>query len=222
MSDTIVSLPSHLRLRLTPLVELLPENLSQRLAAYLNDLKAEISHSILLEVSKWARTDAARPQLNARKLDPNDYTVISLLAGTITSPSSKLPPYVPPPSASEQARRSVNNRKAITALLNALFSIAGAGYAGWWASGRTGWRDEWRVLFALTVALVVALSEGVLYLIWESRREARKDESIRRRRLKTGAGKKDHNQDAEVSSEGVVKRDAPGNLRRRQPQHGQE
>jgi len=144
--------------------------------------------------------------------------VIFLLAGTITSPSSKLPLYVSPPNVSENARRLVNNRKAITALLNALFSIAGAGYAGWWASGRTSWRDEWCVLFALTVASVVALSEGILYLIWQSCREARKDESIRQRRLKTGAGKKDYNYDAEVPLEGMIERDALDNLRRRQPQ----
>ena len=143
MSDTTVSLPAHLRSTLEPLIGLLPKDLHERLSSSFLDPRSEIPHSLLLSISKWARTEEGRSQLRARALNLSHYSMISLLAGTITSPSSKFPPYIPQADPLENARRAVNDRKAITAILNALVSIGGAGYAGWWASGRTGWRDEW-------------------------------------------------------------------------------
>lgn len=142
MSDTTVSLPAHLRSTLEPLIEILPRDLHERLSMCFLDPTCEIPHSLLLSISKWARSEEGRYQLRARALELNDYSMISLLAGTITSPSSKFPPHVPLPDVLEEAKRARNDRKAITALLNALFSIGGAGYAGWWTSDRTGWRDE--------------------------------------------------------------------------------
>ncbi|KAF8582714.1 hypothetical protein K439DRAFT_1230811, partial [Ramaria rubella] len=165
-----VSLPLHLRSTLEPLVCSLPSDLRARLSSYLTESHSEISYFLLSDISKWARTDEAQAKLQARHLDISDYTMISLLAGTITSPSSKFPPYSPPRGAEEAAKRAASDRKAITAIMNALLSIGGAWYAAWWASSRTGWRDEWRVLFALMIAFVVAISEGVLYAIWESRK----------------------------------------------------
>ena len=143
MSDTTISLPAHLRRTLEPLTDILPKDLNERLSLCFLDPRSEIPYSLLSGISKWARTDEGRRQLCAHALQLNDYSMISLLAGTITSPSSKFPRHVPPPDAMEEATRAANDRKAITALLNALLSIGGAGYAGWWASGRTGWRDEW-------------------------------------------------------------------------------
>lgn len=143
MSDTTVSLPAHLRSTLEQLTGILSKDLHERLSSCFIDPRSEIPHSLLLDITKWARTEEGQSQLRARALNPNDYSMISLLAGTITSPSSKFPPYVSPPDSVENARRAVNDRKAITAISNALLSIGGAGYAGWWASGQTGWRDEW-------------------------------------------------------------------------------
>lgn len=70
--------------------------------------------------------------------------MLALLAGTTTSPERKYP-SVPPPSLDRQAsrRRELGDRRAVSAVLNALLSIAGAGVATWWAAGRLAWRDEW-------------------------------------------------------------------------------
>jgi hypothetical protein len=68
--------------------------------------------------------------------------MIALLAGSTTSPEKRFPPH-------ERARpehdlkREMNDRKAVVAVTNSLLSIAGAGFATWWATGVAGWRDEW-------------------------------------------------------------------------------
>ncbi|KAF8515064.1 hypothetical protein JB92DRAFT_2789135 [Gautieria morchelliformis] len=217
MSDTTVSLPAHLRSTLEPLTEILPRDLHDRLSLCFLDPCSEIPHSLLLAISKWARTEAGRSQLRARGLETSDYSMISLLAGTITSPSSSFPRHVPPPDAAEMARRAASDRKAITAILNALLSIGGAGYAGWWASSRTGWRDEWRVLFALAVAAVVAISEASLYLIWQ----ARKEKPSRQRlilRAQRRPKKEDSGDEDDAAERTAPSRDASDGLRRRQAQ----
>jgi len=71
-------------------------------------------------------------------------------------------------------------------LLNAILSIVGSAFATWWAAEKIGWRNEWRVLLALFVAILVAVSEGVLFLLWQSRAEAAK----RRRHLRAADHKK--------------------------------
>jgi len=143
MSQTTVSLPPHLHSNLSSLNSLLPEDIKTKLSPILTGNVTEISYSILQDISKWARTESARSQLQAASLDPNDYTLIAMLAGTITSPSSKLPPYVPPPDPAQQAKKAKEDRNAIVAILNALLSIGCVGYAAWWASRNTSWRDEW-------------------------------------------------------------------------------
>lgn len=74
--------------------------------------------------------------------DPRDYSRLSLLAGTITSPSSRLPPPEPKPEPWEVAQEEKNTRRAIAALVNGVFSMIGVGAAIWWASKTTGWTDE--------------------------------------------------------------------------------
>ena len=231
MSHTIVSLPRHLRDTLEPLPDILPEDLRLRLSPYLTDSTNEIPYSILLNISKWARTDNARSQLRARDLEQSHYSIIALLAGTITSPSSKLPPYIPPEDASKVAKRSANDRQAITMIMNALLSIGGSGYAGWWASGRTSWRNEWvsgcfstflpsqcrymlqRVLFALLVASVVAISEALLYLIWQFQRDKSRHrhaqlKAQKRRKKQEDSGEDKVEQEGEHVLEGLRKRRA--------------
>jgi TMEM199 family protein len=69
--------------------------------------------------------------------------MVSLLAGTITSPERRFPPHKRHKSADEEAKKEMNDRKAVIAVANSLLSIGGAGIAAWWASGIVGWRDEW-------------------------------------------------------------------------------
>ena len=76
-------------------------------------------------------------------MDPQSYSMVSLLAGTITSPERFFGTYVPPRDPAEVQAEKKRETKAITALLNALLSIVGAAFAAWWAAGKTGWRNEW-------------------------------------------------------------------------------
>lgn len=125
--------------------------------------------------------------------------MIALLAGTRTSPERKFPAGSPVTRLDgralsiEDVKRNLDDRRAVTAVLNALLSILGSGAATWWAAERLAWKDEWvclpprspqrifadgfpfqKVLLALLVAMVVAISEAVLYLIWDGRRSKRK------------------------------------------------
>ena len=78
-----------------------------------------------------------------RLADPNDYLLIALLAGTKTSPSSRLPPPEPKPEPWEIAQDEKSQKRAIAALVNCVFSVVGVGAAAWWASKNAGWKDEW-------------------------------------------------------------------------------
>ncbi|KAI5832259.1 hypothetical protein K523DRAFT_325865 [Schizophyllum commune Tattone D] len=164
--DLTVSLELHLLDTLRPLRTRVPPPLAADLEPYLaTPPPSTVPYALLLRISQWARA----ADLQSLGLNPSDYTMISLLAGTRTAPDAKLGKYVPPQSAEDAAAQGVRDRKAITALLNALLSIGGAAFAAWWAADKTGWRNEWRVLFALAVGAVVAISEAVLYIIWQSR-----------------------------------------------------
>ena len=74
---------------------------------------------------------------------PHDYSMVSLLAGTTSSPEGKFGTYIPPKEPEQIEAERANERKSITALLNALLSIGGVGFAAWWAADKTGWRNEW-------------------------------------------------------------------------------
>ncbi|KAG2366924.1 hypothetical protein BDR07DRAFT_1394842 [Suillus spraguei] len=98
-----------------------------------------------------------------------------LLAGTRTSPEKKFPAYVAKDPETER-RQAANDKKAVSTVVNGVLSVAGTGFATWWASEHTGLRLEWRALLATFVALVVALAEIILYMIWDSRRTTKKTE----------------------------------------------
>ncbi|KAI0343084.1 hypothetical protein BDW22DRAFT_1344900 [Trametopsis cervina] len=186
-SELNVSLEPHLADALHPLVPLLPELLASQLSKVLTEAHshpksgsdtgqtavAVVPYALLSSISAWSRSPEGLIALNSHDppLDAGDYTMIALLAGTRTSPDRKFPAG-PRPSDSDEVsvQREMNDRRAVTALLNALLSIIGAGVATYWAADKLSWRNEWKVLFALFVAIVVAASEAGLYLIWNSRR----------------------------------------------------
>ncbi|KAI0725858.1 hypothetical protein C8Q72DRAFT_567546 [Fomitopsis betulina] len=201
MSSTIsteqlnISLEPHLTEALHPLLHILPEDLR----SHLQDLilrerphSPTIPYSLLASISAWARTPAGKRALDSHDppLLPGGYSMIALLAGTQTSPERKFPAYVAR-SDDADGRFSYSDRRAVTIVLNALLSIGGAGAATWWAAGRLAWKDQWKVLLSLAVALVVAASEAILYLIWESRRSERPQRRRRPARLAATNPKKD-------------------------------
>ena len=143
-----ISLEDHLLEALRPLPPLLPTELSEKLASYVSPpIPPTIPYALLLSVSRHARSAAFRASIQSHPtppLDPQSYTMIALLAGTTTSPERTFPKYVSKEvKADEERKRTMNDKKAITTLLNALLSIVGSGAATWLAAQRTGWREEW-------------------------------------------------------------------------------
>ncbi|KAI0077712.1 hypothetical protein K474DRAFT_1568093, partial [Panus rudis PR-1116 ss-1] len=182
-----VSLEAHLAEILRPLLPLLPPDIANELTSALAALSSSadqhassrqstvplISYTLLQRISSWTRSSEGKNALSHQHppLDPLAYSMVALLAGTRTSPDRKFPDMpITIQTPEEEASRARNDRRAIVALLNALLSIVGSGAAVYWASQHLAWRLEWRVLLSLFVAMVVATSEGVLYLIWDSRR----------------------------------------------------
>ncbi|KAF8159621.1 hypothetical protein B0H34DRAFT_411350 [Crassisporium funariophilum] len=160
-----ISLEPHLADTLTPLLPVLPQELADQLAAYVTEPRpALIPYSTLFAVSQWARTSGGEKALDACSLKIHDYTMISLLAGTTTSPERKFGAYLPPKEPEE-----------IEALR---ISVA---FAAWWAADKTGWNNEWRVLFALFAAILVAIAEAGLYLIYQSRKSKSKSSRMKKR-----------------------------------------
>lgn len=152
-----ISLEPHLQETLNSIVVHLPERVTEQLEAYLNvqnpsQSTPTIPYSLLQSISQWARTPSALTLLsnNDPPLSPHDYTMIALLAGTTTSPERKFPTYIPPDPHADQ-KREYNDRKAVTAILNALLSIIGSGAATWWAAEKTGWTPEWVCFFTLRI-----------------------------------------------------------------------
>ena len=82
-------------------------------------------------------------------MKPHDYSMISLLVGTTSSPEGKFGAYVPPKGPEQIEAERLNERKSITTLINALLSIGGVAFAAWWAADKTGWKNEW-VQFTIT------------------------------------------------------------------------
>ncbi|KAM5530147.1 hypothetical protein V8D89_016182 [Ganoderma adspersum] len=187
-----VSLEDHLADSLRPLLVMLPEHLAAELKDVLDFTLATpcitshepkmseharvrtIPYALVAAISKWARTPAAEYAMSGHEppLRVQDYSMIALLAGTRTSPERKFP-FVSTPITDSQVShsRELGDRRAVTAVVNALLSIGGSGVATWWAAGRLLWREEWRVLLALSVAVLVAASEAILYLIWDGQRK---------------------------------------------------
>ncbi|KAF5352889.1 hypothetical protein D9757_012092 [Collybiopsis confluens] len=169
-SNVNVSLERHLRHSLEPVIALIDDRaLSSQVAQHLQT--ESIPYSVLHAVSRWSRSPAGSSALGSCSppLDPNAYSIIALLAGTTSSPEGKFGQYIPPDEPEKIALAKKNERKAITAIVNGVLSVFGSGAAAWIGSERTNWKQEWRVLFALSVGTVVAFSEVVLYILWQSR-----------------------------------------------------
>jgi hypothetical protein len=153
-----ISLEDHLLEALGPLPPLLPSELSTKLMPYISQpTPRTIPYALLYAISQYARTPAFRAALQSypTPVNPQSYNMVALLAGTTTSPELTFPKYITKEvRANEERKRSMNDRKAITTLLNALLSIAGSGAATWFAAQRTGWREEWvRLLVLLLTAM---------------------------------------------------------------------
>lgn len=143
-TDVNISLEPHLLGALRPVYPLLPQELARQLEQYLAvSPPATIPYKILSGLSQWTRTDEGQKALKSNDLDAHSYSMIALLAGTTTSPERKFGSYAPPKDPEEIEAQRVKERKAITALLNALLSIGCVGFAAWWAGGKTGWTPEW-------------------------------------------------------------------------------
>ncbi|KAJ1306882.1 hypothetical protein OPQ81_007867 [Rhizoctonia solani] len=179
-----ISVPEHLWETLLPLLKLdieppeLQTSLREHIKPTIEDTLTEVPYDLITGIAKWSGSEKGKENLKQEGLDPSSYSLIPLLAGTTFAPSSK-PPPLPAPE-----RDHTEDRRAISALINGLFSIVGVGFAAWWASGNLYWRNEMRVLLALAASIIVAISEGVLYLIWSSHVEKRKQQQTRRKTSK--------------------------------------
>ena len=143
-SEIKVSLETHLLEDLIRISPILPHHLANDVAQYLvNPPAPAIPYKTLFAVSQWARTDDGQKALQAHSMRPHDYSMISLLAGTTSSPEGKFGTYIPPKEPEQIEAERANERKSITALINALLSIGGVGFAAWWAADKAGWRNEW-------------------------------------------------------------------------------
>ncbi|KAJ7493436.1 hypothetical protein B0H11DRAFT_963198 [Mycena galericulata] len=211
MSVLNISLETHLIEVLTPLQPILPPELTSQLIPYIVEpAPPTVPYPLLQSISQWTRTPEGLAALQSASLEPQSYSMIALLAGSVTSPERKFPAYTPEKSPEEAEALKKAERQAITYLLNALLSIIGSGYAAWWAAGMTGWKNEWQVLLSLFVAAVVAIAEAVLYLIWDSRRSSNRP----RRKLKVSAKKRDQGVE-DVINASRVEHGIPAGLRQR-------
>jgi len=177
-----VSVPPHLKetlIHLKKCEEDIPAPLHKTLHDFLNSIwgtendsasTPEIEYDMLYQISRWAQSEGGKSSLHSHGLDASDFLLVSLLSGVTSLPSTNPPPYNPDDGDPKKAsRRAAQDRRAIVALLNALFSILGVGVGSFWIAGSAGWKLENRTLFALFASIAIAATEGVLYLIWSSR-----------------------------------------------------
>lgn len=182
MSEVTVSLTPPLHESLSALIPLLPSEQADELTTALTH--PTIPYPLLLSISRWTRHPDAQTSLRKADLEPSAYAMVPLLAGSKTDPDRHFPPHVPQSVSLEEAASAKETKKQITALLNGLLSVIGAGVAAWFVGRSAGWRNEWRVLLGLGVAAVVALSEAGLWLIYSSRQNSARE----RRRLRLAQG----------------------------------
>ncbi|KAJ3517745.1 hypothetical protein NLJ89_g322 [Agrocybe chaxingu] len=182
MEDVNVSLEDHLAGTLKSIYPILPAALAGELAKYVTDpIPPLIPYAMLLKISQWSRTTDGERSLKKNSLNPHDFSMVALLAGSTTSPERKFGDYTPPKDPEEVEAERARERKAITALVNSVLSVGCMGLAAWWGTGGTGWKDEWRVLFAFFSAIIVAVAEAGLYLIWQSRKAKSSAHKVKRR-----------------------------------------
>ncbi|KAK1922131.1 hypothetical protein DB88DRAFT_512566 [Papiliotrema laurentii] len=144
-------------------------------------------------LARWSTTAEGEKRIRKAKLDPGDYTLISLLAGTqVYIPPAKLAllesahnpdkpnPYLPthlsPRPGPLHGYKALN--KQISTILNIAFSIFGSGGAVYVAATTgAGYTRERSVILAVLAGVVVGLAELVLIWIFVWRiAEARKHE----------------------------------------------
>lgn len=143
MEEINISLEEHLREYLKAIQFILPEELKQTLSGYISEpSSAHIPHSVLLKISQWARRDQGREKLEKANLDANEYSMISLLAGTLTSPERKFGAYIPPMEPEDVEAERRREKKAITALANGVLSVGGVAVGTYLASDKMGWTNE--------------------------------------------------------------------------------
>jgi len=139
-----ISLEKHLLDSLKEVCHILPEYLRHALNESISDPHATvIPYDVLSKISAWSRSEDGRRTLKENTLDPHSYSIVALLAGTITSPERKFGTYVPPTDPQVVEAERARERKAITALANGVLSVVGVGVGAYWASDKTGWRNEW-------------------------------------------------------------------------------
>jgi hypothetical protein len=146
-----VSLEPHLVERLRAVLPALPvdKDLHARLSVISDDpVPSSITYSLLVDLSRWARTPAGSAALRSASLDESDYSMIALLAGTRSAPEKHFPMPAggwPTPAElrEQEARREGSDRRALATVVNALVSIGGASVAVWYAAGVVGWKSEW-------------------------------------------------------------------------------
>ncbi|KZT53420.1 hypothetical protein CALCODRAFT_501164 [Calocera cornea HHB12733] len=217
----LVSLPEHLRETLLALLELPPppvltDDLAAQLRPYVTPpgadpappslpapVKPTIPYNLLSQISKHVRSPCCRQALEAHALDPREYEMIALLAGvkTITTATAD-PPRDTDTARKHAARQWAEDRRALSAVVNGLFSIGGVGFAAWYAAGSAGYRDEWRALIALFAGLVVAASEGILFVIWQDRAEKRRSRDRARDERKARLPEKAREKDDHIGTDG--------------------
>jgi len=139
-----VSLEEHLQDTLKAVQSILPDELEQTVKGYISEPSTpHIPYSILLKISQWARTDEGRENLEKTNVGANACSIVSLLAGTVTSPERKFGEYVPPKEPEELEADRRRERRAITALANGVLSVGGIGVGAYWVSDKMGWKNEW-------------------------------------------------------------------------------
>ena len=157
--DVNISFTGDLAERLEPLKRILPTQLSAAIPSLppssshsptattsdsVTTTTPTIPYSLLYSISKWTRTEEGAAVLSANSLNPRSYEMVSLLAGSITSPDRRFPAHraeANDPLAN--VRQEINDRKAVVSLVNALLSVGGSGVATWYGTGVAGWRNEW-------------------------------------------------------------------------------
>ncbi|KAI9633998.1 uncharacterized protein MKK02DRAFT_28727 [Dioszegia hungarica] len=166
-----------------------------------------IDEEVLVALSKWASTGIGRVTLKRKGLDPDAYSLISLLAGTEVylppavlarlraadnpdKPDPFLPSYLSakPPSLGSEYRALTRNLASTLNILFSIFGSAGAVYAAG-VSG-AGYSRETALLLAILAAVVVAVAEGVLYWIFKVRlRKGREESAKMGREMNRGSAK---------------------------------
>ncbi|KAH7105865.1 hypothetical protein BKA62DRAFT_826284 [Auriculariales sp. MPI-PUGE-AT-0066] len=175
-SSATVSLPRHLREPLTAVLPVLPTPLAAELAPFLINESTTIASHVLQHITRWARTPDGVHALEAAKLDPLDYSTVALFAGTRTTPGAAFSRDDLSQTARTGRRGGLrSDRKGVTALANAIFSIIGAGAAAWWAASSAGWGVEKSLFLGVLTGFVVAVAEAVLFTIWQKRSDRQKN-----------------------------------------------